>query len=84
MTYTAPQSSPAPSRLPVWAVLTALLVASQEARDVKLEGRTQAVLPLPIEKAEISPARSKQDEASLEVVFLLVTLHERSEENSGS
>ena len=28
MTYTAPQSSPAPSRLPVWAVLTALLVAA--------------------------------------------------------
>jgi hypothetical protein len=66
------------------APLTALLVASQEAREVKLEGQTQAVLPLPIEKAEISPARSKQDEASLEVVFLLVTLHERREENSGS
>ena len=28
MTYTAPQSSPAPSRLPVWAALTALLVAA--------------------------------------------------------
>ena len=28
MTYTAPQSSPAPSRLPVWAAVTALLVAA--------------------------------------------------------
>lgn len=28
MTYTAPQSSPAPSRLPVWAALSALLVAA--------------------------------------------------------
>lgn len=66
------------------APLTELLIASQESRDVKLEGQTLRVLPLPIEKADISPARSKSDEASLEVVFLLVTLHERSEENSGS
>jgi len=66
------------------APLTALLIASQETREVKLGEATLRVLPLPIEKAEINPARSKSDEASLEVVFLLVTLHERSEENGGS
>jgi hypothetical protein len=31
VTYTAPQSSPAPSRLPVWAALTALLVVAAPA-----------------------------------------------------
>lgn len=64
--------------------LTELLIASQQSREVKLEKQSLRILPLPVEKAEISPARSKSDEASLEVVFLLVSLHERSEESSGS
>lgn len=61
--------------------LTNMLVASQAER---LEQQVP-ILPLAIEKAEINPARTKSDEASLELTFLLVKLHERSEENdSGS
>lgn len=56
--------------------LVRLLLASQ----AKSGEGAAALLPLVIEKVDLTPARNKTDEARLEAVFCVVRFHPRSEE----